>query len=107
VHHQAVLHDLGLIPISRVSAARAAVKAPRRTGGRRVPKSTYVEDKTIETPTGKQTVSLDARDGALGLGRLTETGDLHFEHRDASAPTAIVRRAALIALVEVEVVRPM
>jgi hypothetical protein len=79
VHHQAVLHDLGLIPINRVSAAHAAVKAPRRTGGRRVPKSTYLEDKTIETPTGEQTVSLYARDGALGLGMLTETGELHFE----------------------------
>jgi hypothetical protein len=79
VHHQAVLRNLGLIPINRVSAAHAAVKAPRRTGGRRVPKSTYLEDKTIETPTGKQTVSLYARDGALGLGVLTETGDLHFE----------------------------
>ncbi len=75
----ALLHDLGLIPINRVSAAQAAVlKAPSRKGGRRVPKSTYVEDKTIETPTGK-TVSLYARDGALGLGVLTETGDLHFE----------------------------
>jgi len=78
VHHQTILHDLGLLPINRVTAAQASVKAPRRKGGRRVPKSTYLEDKTIETPTGAQTVSLYARDGALGLGELTDTGEMHF-----------------------------
>ncbi len=78
VHHQALLHDLGLIPINRVTAAKAAVKTPHRTGGRRAPKSTYLEDKTIETPRGKETISLYARDGALGIADLTDTGEMHF-----------------------------
>jgi len=78
VHHQAVLHDLGLIPINRVTAAKAAVKTPRRKGGRRAPKSTYLEDKTIDTPNGKETISLYARDGALGIAELTDTGEMHF-----------------------------
>ena len=78
VHHQAVLQDLGLIPINRVTAAKAAAKTPRRKGGRRSPKSTYLEDKTIDDAV-RQRDHLPLRtDGALGIGELTDTGEMHF-----------------------------
>lgn len=78
VHHQTILRDLGLLPINRVTAGKAAITKPRRKGGRRVPKSTYLEDKAIETPAGVETISLYARDGALGIGEMADSGDLEF-----------------------------
>jgi hypothetical protein len=78
VHHQTILRDLGLLPINRVSALKAAINKPRRKGGRRIPKISYIEDKTVKTPCGIATISLYARDGALGIGELTDTGDLEF-----------------------------
>jgi hypothetical protein len=65
-------------PSVRVTAAKASINKPRRKGGRRIPKSSYLEDKTVETPIGTQTISLYARDGSLGIGELTDTGDLEF-----------------------------
>lgn len=78
VHHQRLLRDLGLVPVNRVTAAKAAVKKPRRTGGKKIAKSAYIEAKTITTPSGSEQIQLYARDGAIGIGELTDTGDLTF-----------------------------
>jgi hypothetical protein len=79
VHHQQLLRDLGWLSINRVTAAASGANAPRRDEGRRQPKSAHVEDKTIQLPDGRSTdVRLYARDGTIGIGTLTDTGDLHF-----------------------------
>jgi hypothetical protein len=79
VHHQALLRDLGLLPVNRVTAAKADANQPRRDDGRREEKSTRLESKTISLPDGStRTVELYARGGALGIGNLTENGDLHY-----------------------------
>ena len=73
------LRDLGLLPINRVAAAKADTKQPRRKDGRREEKSTRVETKTITLADGStRTVELYARGGAIGIGDLTETGDLRY-----------------------------
>jgi hypothetical protein len=78
-HHQRLLRDLGLLPVNRVTAAKASANTPRRGDGRRQPKSVHLEDKTITDPTGRShTLRLYAQDGALGLGELTDTGALTF-----------------------------
>jgi hypothetical protein len=67
------------VPINKVTAAEAGAKKPRRNGGRRVEKSTHVEDKQVRLPDGTSlTVRLYARAGAIGIGKLTEEGDLVF-----------------------------
>jgi hypothetical protein len=79
VHHQRLLRDLGLIPVNRVTAAKAAVKQPRRKDGRRIEKSTRLETKTITLADGtRREVELYARGGGVGIGELTERGDLHY-----------------------------
>ena len=79
VHHQRLLRDLGLLPINRVTAAKAGVKAPRRDDGRRQEKSVRIETKTITLADGTiRTVELYARGGAIGIAELTERGDLHY-----------------------------
>jgi hypothetical protein len=79
VHHQTLLRDLGLIPVNRVTAATAGVKQPRRKDGQRVEKSTRLETKTITLPDGtSHDVELYARGGGVGIGTLTERGDLHY-----------------------------
>lgn len=79
VHHQTLLRELGLLPVNRVTAAKAAVKAPRRKGGRRQEKSVHLEDKVITMPDGQaRTLNLYAEGGTLGIGDLTDTGDLTF-----------------------------
>jgi hypothetical protein len=76
VHHQTLLRDLGLIPVNRVTAARKGAKAPRRGEGRRVEKSVHLEDKEVVALDGRRaTVRLFARGGAVGVVRLTETGE--------------------------------
>ena len=78
-HHQRLLRDLGLLPVNRVTAAKAGATTPRRTDGRRQEKSVHVEDKTITTPDGTpHTLRLYAKGGALGIGELTDTGTLTF-----------------------------
>ena len=78
VHHQTLLRDLGLLPINRVTAAKANPKNPRRAE-RRVEKSAHIEDKTITVARPRPiTIALYARGGAVGIGELTETGDLTF-----------------------------
>jgi hypothetical protein len=77
VHHQVLLRELGLMPINRVAAAEKGSNEPRRAKGRRVEKSVHVEDKVVrrdDSPT--VTVRLYARGGAIGIGELTETGEL-------------------------------
>lgn len=79
VHHQILLRELGLIPVNRVTAAKAGVKQPRRKDGRRVEKSTRLETKTVTLPDGtRRDVELYARGGAVGIGELTDRGDVHF-----------------------------
>ena len=55
---------------------RQLPKAPRRAE-RRIEKSAYVEEKTV-TVAGREHYAIYARGGAVGIGELTETGDLRF-----------------------------
>jgi hypothetical protein len=77
VHHQTLLRDLGLLPINRVAAKTATAKAARRAE-RRIEKSAYIEDKTITHGGREITLPIYARGGAVGIGELTDTGDLLF-----------------------------
>jgi hypothetical protein len=78
-HHQRLLRDLGLLPVNRVTAAKAGAKTPRRKDGQRQEKTVHFEDKTITTPDGTtRTLRLYARGGTLGIGELTDTGELTF-----------------------------
>jgi hypothetical protein len=80
VHHQELLRDLGLLPINRVAAAEKGARTPRRKDGRRVAKSLHVEDKTVKGADGREVkLSLYAQDGALGIGRVTDRGQMSFE----------------------------
>lgn len=75
VHHQEILRDLGLLPVNRVTAARAGAKQDRRSAAaHRREKTVYVETKRV----GARSVGLYARGGALGVGRLTDAGELDF-----------------------------
>ncbi len=103
IHHQRLLRDLGWLSINRVTAAKAgSTKARRDTAEQRQPKSAWIETKTIRHPDGTtSTIDLYARDGQIGIGRLTDTGDLDFvplrrvrTHRNAdkSRPVPLVQR---------------
>jgi hypothetical protein len=79
VHHQTLLRDLGLLPLNRVTAAKASAKTPRRKDGQRIAKSTHVETRNITLPDGStHTIDLFARDGAIGIATLTADGERHF-----------------------------
>jgi hypothetical protein len=79
VHHQTLLRDFGLLPLNRVTAAKASAKKPRRGEGQRVEKSTHLEDREVSLPDGSTTsISLFAHGGAVGIGTLSATGDLLF-----------------------------
>lgn len=52
VHHQYLMRELGLLPINRVTAAKAGAKKPRRAD-KRVEKTVHVEDKTVTSPTAR------------------------------------------------------
>ena len=79
VHHQHLLRDLGWLPVNKVTAAKASVKTPRRKGGERVEKSTFVEDRTITLPDGTETtIHLFAKAGAIGIGQLDDSGQMTF-----------------------------
>jgi hypothetical protein len=79
VHHQRILREFGLLSINRVAAAEAGAKKPRRKESRRVEKSIHVEDKMVRRANGSTTrVRLYAKGGALGIGELTDSGDLAF-----------------------------
>jgi len=78
-HHQHLLRELGWLSINGVTAAVAGKKQPRRAEGQRVEKSAHVEDKTIALPDGTtRTIRLYAQGGAVGIGELTDIGDLYF-----------------------------
>ena len=52
-------------------------------------KNVYVEDKIVTGSDGRAvSVSLYAQDGAIGIGRLTDRGQMVFEYLDASVRTA-------------------
>jgi hypothetical protein len=75
VHHQTLLRDLGLIPINRVSAAKAGSRKARRSkADQRQEKSTLIDTKTVNG----ETVSLYARAGQIGIGQLDDTGTMAF-----------------------------
>jgi hypothetical protein len=79
IHHQHLLRELGLLPINRVTAAKAPPAKARRND-RRVEKNVHIEDKTITLPDGRErTVRLYAEGGALGAVEFTDTGEPHFE----------------------------
>jgi hypothetical protein len=77
VHHQKPLREHGWIPVNRVTAAEAGSKKPRRAEGRRVEKIMHVEDREVTLTDGSvRTVHLYARGGAIGIGELTDGGQL-------------------------------
>ncbi|MCW2748891.1 MAG: hypothetical protein JWR83_1, partial [Aeromicrobium sp.] len=80
VHHQQLLRNLGWLSINKVAAKVADTKGkPRKGAGKRVPKSTHVEDRTVTDADGTDhAISLFAQDGAVGISVLTETGDRAF-----------------------------
>lgn len=80
IHHQSILRNLGLLPINRVSAAKADPKKPRRDAReRRVEKMVFVETKTLPMADGaSRSVDLYARAGAIGVGTLAADGALIF-----------------------------
>lgn len=79
VHHQRLLRDLGLLPLNKVTAAKAPTKAARRSGGHRVEKSVHIEDRTVPGIDGtSRTISLFAQGGAVGVATLTDTGTRVF-----------------------------
>jgi hypothetical protein len=79
VHHQTLLRELGILPVNRVTAASGSRKqSATSTKRQRIEKSTFVETKTITTPTGERTVRLFARGGQIGLSEPTDTGEPTF-----------------------------
>jgi len=81
VHHQHLLRNLGWLSVNKVTAAKAGSNKPRRANkGRRVPKSTFVEQRHVTLADGTSTtVDLFARDGAIGIATLMDAGEQHFE----------------------------
>jgi len=69
------MRDFGLLSINRVTAAQAGSRRPRRDAAqRRVERTTFVETKTVNG----RTISLYARGGALGVGRVDDEGQVVF-----------------------------
>jgi len=78
--HQRLMRDLGWLSINKVTAKEAGSNKPRRAEGQRVPKSTFVEQRTVKQSDGTTlTVDLYACDGAIGVTRLLGTGEQQFE----------------------------
>ncbi len=79
VHHQTLLREHGLIPINKVTAASGSDKTSGKNPRRRVEKSVHIEDKKLEFEDGShRTLSLYAQGGAVGLGQLTDIGEVEF-----------------------------
>lgn len=79
VHHQTLLRELGLLPVNRVTAAVRGSTNPRRAEGRRVEKTTHIEDKILKLDSGeKSRVSLFAQGGAIGIVELADQGQPVF-----------------------------
>jgi hypothetical protein len=49
------MRDMGLLSVNKVTAAKAGDKAARRDEGQRVPKSTFLEQRSITRPDGTTT----------------------------------------------------
>ncbi|CAN0361673.1 unnamed protein product, partial [Phaeothamnion confervicola] len=77
VHHQHFLRNLGLLTVSRVTAAQRVRNKQGKTVAK-VDKTTYIETKTIPTPSGPKTIKIFARGGQAGIGELADNGDLTF-----------------------------
>jgi hypothetical protein len=78
VHHQTLMRDLGWLSVNRVTAKAAPANRSKGPRAGRSPKSTYLEDKTVDTPNGPTAVSLYAQGGALGIGELDDRGNVTF-----------------------------
>jgi len=79
VHHQELLRELGLLPVNRVTAAVKGAGKPRRKDGQRVEKSVHMEDKQVVLGDGTVRICrLYARGGEIGIGELTDRGELKF-----------------------------
>jgi hypothetical protein len=77
-HKQALLHDLGLLPIIAVSAHRAAHKTSKGVMPRE-PKEAHIEDKLVKLRDGTPKMCrVFAVDGALGLMELDLQGNQTF-----------------------------
>ena len=96
VHHQTPAARPRLLPINRVTAAKAGAKKPRRNDGNASRRASTSRTRPSRSPTARPRPSrLYARDGALGIAELTDTGDLALHaHSAASAPTATPTRTA-------------
>jgi hypothetical protein len=100
-HHHKLLRELGLLPINRVTAALKGANKPRRKDGRRVEKSVHVEDKEVVLADGRTvTCRLYARGGEIGLGELTDRGELQFILPDEGANPSHQRQERALSLVQ-------
>jgi hypothetical protein len=77
VHHQTFLRSLGLLTVSRVAAAQR-IRDKKGKAVKRIDKTVYIETKAVNTPGGTVDMKLFARGGQLGLGELTDTGEIAF-----------------------------
>jgi hypothetical protein len=79
VHHQRVLRHLGLLPVNRVASAVAGAKGPRRSGGRRIEKTAFIEQKSVQRPDGTDArVELFSKGGAVGVVEVGADGEPEF-----------------------------
>jgi hypothetical protein len=83
VHKQTLLRDMGLIPLIKVTAKRAAFKVAGRIVPR-VPKDKHVQDKEVKLADGTtKTCRVHAVDGAVGLAEWNDqAGDIAFTKLD-------------------------
>ncbi len=77
VHHQHLMRQVGLMTVNRVAAA-AGSRQQTKKNAKRIEKSTFVETRTITTTAGERSLTLFALGGRIGLGELTETGEVTF-----------------------------
>jgi hypothetical protein len=78
-HLDRMMREFGWLGITKVPAAEIHIRRGQR-GGRRIPKERLVETKDLKMPDGTTTtITLYARDGALGMGVLTDEGEMVFQ----------------------------
>jgi hypothetical protein len=78
-HHQVLLRELGLMPVNRVASAAGPKRAPRGIRRPRTAKTAHVEDKILRRPDGSSVrISVYATGGAIGIGQLTDDGQMRF-----------------------------
>lgn len=72
------LYKAGILPVVKVAAASRKARRGAR-GGQRVDKERLIEVKEVSLPDGRmEQVPIYARDGAAGLGRLNDEGEMTF-----------------------------